>query len=222
VKGPAVPVLLDLALIAVGVGSLLLLRLAGGSMPWGQLMIAVGPDGRPMRARVRWHLWSVSHGEPPWRAALAGLVSIALGGASLMVALPLLVDSLFHAVRVPIILGLALTFVVATACVLVPLGMVVLLRAALDLTARRSSMVGQVVGLRRDTGLFGRSYHLAVQPGDRVLGRGLWAEAFPVNRATFEQLCPGDRVGVEYSPNLRHVYRAWVTEAAARGLSAAR
>jgi hypothetical protein len=217
-----VPVLLDLALIAVGLGSLLLLRLAGGSMPWGHLMIAVGPDGRPMRARVRWHLWSVSHGEPPWRAALAGLLSIALGGASFMVALPWLVNSLFHPVRVPISLGLAVTFVVATACVLVPLGMIVLLRGVLDLVARRSSMVGQVVGLRRDAGLFGRSYHLALQPGDRVLGRTLWAEAFRVNRATFEQLCPGDKVGLEYSPKLRYVYRAWVTESARRGLSAAR
>jgi hypothetical protein len=217
-----VPVLLDVALIAVGLGSLVLLRLAGGSMPWGHLMIAVGPDGRPMRARVRWHLWSVSHGEPPWRAALCGLLSIALGGASFTVALPLLVSSLFHPVRVPISLGLGLTFIVATACVLVPLGMIVLLRGVLDLVARRSSMVGQVVGLRRDTGLFGRSYHLALQPGDRVLGRALWAEAFRVSRATFEQLCPGDRVGIEYSPNLRYVYRAWVTESAGRGLSAVR
>ena len=216
------PILLDLALIAVGLGSLLLLRLAGGSMPWGHLMIAVGPDGRPMRARVRWHLWSVSHGEPPWRAAVAGLLSIALGGTSFMVALPWLVSSLFHPVRVPIGLGLAVTFVVATACVLVPLGMIVLLRGVLDLLARRSSMVGQVVGLRRDSGLFGRSYHLALQPGDRVLGRTLWAEAFRVNRATFEQLCPGDKVGLEYSPKLRYIYRAWVTEAARRGLSAAR
>jgi len=70
------PAVIDLSLVAVALGSLLLLRLAGGSLPWGHLLIAVGPDGRPMRPRVRWHLWSISRGEPPRLAALGGFASV--------------------------------------------------------------------------------------------------------------------------------------------------
>src|ERR1700674_630777 len=66
-------------LVVVAIGVLLLLRLVGGSMPWGQLMIAVGPDGRPMRPRVKWHLWTICRGEPPLMTAALGFVSIVLG-----------------------------------------------------------------------------------------------------------------------------------------------
>ena len=34
----------------------------------------------------------------------------------------------------------------------------------------------------------------------------LWAEAFRVNRRTFDLLRPGDRITVEYSPHLRYVF----------------
>lgn len=200
------PAVIDLAVVAVAVGAILLLRLVGGSLPWGHLLIAVGPDGRPMRPRVKWHLWSVSLGESPRQAAAAGLASMLLGAVSLVAALPWVVQSLFHPVRGPLVV--VLTFIVAVACVLLPLGLSVLVRAALDLAARRCSMVGTVVGLRRDHGLFGRSYHIAVQSGDRVFGRDLWADAFKVDETVFERLSPGDRLSLEYSPHLRFVYAA--------------
>ncbi len=202
------PGVIDLSLlsvVAVALGSVLLLRLAGGSMPWGHLMIAVGKDGRPMRPRVHWHLWSISHGEPPWRAALAGLCSVLLSGAALVVVTPRLVVAVSHPLsyqEIPLLIVIA-----ATAVVLVPTGATVLVRGALDLAARRSSMIGLVVGLRRDVGLLGRSYRVAIQAGDRVMAKRLWAEAFRVDRATFERLSPGDRVSIEYSPHLRHVFR---------------
>ena len=60
--------------------------------------------------------------------------------------------------------------------------------------------------MRRDVGLFGRTYRVAVQAGDRLMTKKLWAEAFRVNRKTFDQLRPGDRITVEYSPHLRYVY----------------
>jgi len=68
-------------------------------------------------------------------------------------------------------------------------------------------MVGLVVGMRRDSGIFGRTYRIAVQAGDRAMAKRLWAESFRVNRATFERLSPGDRISLEYSPRLRYVYQ---------------
>src|SRR5207245_526023 len=94
--GISVPAVIDLSLVAVGLGALVLLRLAGGSLPWGHLSIAVGPDGRPMRPRVKWHLWSVSRGEAPRLAVLAGFASVALGCASLAVTVPRIVQTAFH------------------------------------------------------------------------------------------------------------------------------
>jgi len=104
---------------------------------------------------------------------------------------------------------------VAVSSVLLPLGLTVLVRATLDLAARRSSMAGMVVGMRRDVGMFGRSYRIAVQAGDRGgMAKGLWAESFRVNRAAFERLSPGDRIRVEYSPRLHYVYQALAAERA--------
>jgi hypothetical protein len=100
----------------------------------------------------------------------------------------------------------------AVSTIMVPLGLSVLVRALLDLSARRSSMGGIVVGMRRDNAVFGRTYRIAVQAGDRTMARGLWAESFRVDRPTFERLSPGDRVSVEYSPRLRYVYSAVVSE----------
>jgi len=179
-------------------------------LPWGKLVIAVGPDGRPMRPRVRWHLWSISRGEPPGRAALTGLASLALGCAAAASVGPRLVDSIFRPVSS--IWSMLMIFTVAVSTILIPLGLTVLVRGALDLSSRRSSMVGVVVGLRRDGGLFGRTYRIAVQAGDRAMARGLWAESFRVARPTFEQLSPGDRVSIEYSPRLRYVYSTVVAE----------
>ena len=55
-------------------------------------------------------------------------------------------------------------------------------------------------------GLFGRTYRVAVQAGDRVMTKKLWAEAFRVNRKTFDRLRPGDKITIEYSPHLRYVF----------------
>jgi len=198
--------IIQVAVLAVVVGALLLLRLMGGSMPWGQLTIAVGRDGRPIRPLVKWHLWSISRGESPPRAALGGFASVALGLASLAALGPLLFQSLLR----PLASGTTWLMIVPTAaaCVVTPVGLVVLVRAGLDLLAPRSSMVGAVVSMRRDLGLFGHSYyHIAVQAGDRTLARRLWADSFRVTHSVFERLSPGDRVTVEYSPHLRHVYR---------------
>jgi hypothetical protein len=101
---------------------------------------------------------------------------------------------------------------IALSTLLVPLGLLIMLRGLLDLTARRSSMVGQVVGMRRDNAVFGRTYRIAVQSGDRAMARGLWAESFRVDRATFQRLKPGDRLSVEYSPRLRYVYAIRLAE----------
>jgi hypothetical protein len=207
---PTLPAVIDLSLVAVALGSLLILRLAHGALPWGHLMIAVGPDGRPMRPRVKWHLWSISHGESPRLAAIGGLASVALGCAAAAALGPRLFDSVVHPVN-----SMATTlmiFTIAVSTVLVPLGLSVLIRAALDLTARRSSMVGLVVGMRRDAGVFGRSYRIAVQAGDKAMAKRLWAESFRVNRATFDRLRPGDRVTVEYSPRLSYVYNMVLPE----------
>jgi hypothetical protein len=204
------PAVIDLSLVAVALGSLLILRLAHGALPWGHLMIAVGPDGRPMRPRVKWHLWSISHGESPRLAAIGGLASVALGCAAAAALGPRLFDSVVHPVN-----SMATTlmiFTIAVSTVLVPLGLSVLIRAALDLTARRSSMVGLVVGMRRDAGVFGRSYRIAVQAGDKAMAKRLWAESFRVNRAIFDRLSPGDRVTVEYSPRLFYVYNMVLPE----------
>jgi hypothetical protein len=199
-----VPIIVDLAVIGVAVGALLLLKLVGGSMPWGQLLIAVGPDGRPMRPRVKWQLWSISQGEPPRRALMSGLTACGLGVAAIFAAQPWVAQALFHPIPSPLLL--AITVIVAFACLLVPLGTVVILRALLDLGARRSSMAGRVVGMRRDLGLLGYTYHVAVQAGDPSLAKGMWAESFRVGREAFRQLKPGDRLTVEYSPRLRFVY----------------
>jgi hypothetical protein len=204
------PAVIDLSLVAVALGSLLILRLAHGALPWGHLMIAVGPDGRPMRPRVKWHLWSISHGEPPRLAAIGGLASVALGCAAAAALGPRLFDSVVHPVN-----SMATTlmiFTIAVSTVLVPLGLSVMIRATLDLTARRSSMVGLVVGMRRDAGIFGRSYRIAVQAGDKAMAKRLWAQSFRVNRATFDRLRPGDRVTVEYSPRLFYVYNMALPE----------
>jgi hypothetical protein len=204
------PAVIDLSLVAVALGSLLILRLAHGALPWGHLMIAVGPDGRPMRPRVKWHLWSISHGESPRLAAIGGLASVALGCAAAAALGPRLFDSVVRPVN-----SMATTlmiFTIAVSTVLVPVGLTVMIRAALDLTARRSSMVGLVVGMRRDAGVFGRSYRIAVQAGDKAMAKRLWAESFRVNHAIFERLSPGDRVTVEYSPRLFYVYNMVLPE----------
>src|SRR5207247_10237271 len=93
---PPLPAVIDLSLVAVALGSLLLLRLAHGALPWGHLMIAVGPDGRPMRPRVKWRLWSISRGEPPRLAAIGGLASVALGVAAAAAVCPRLVGAVFR------------------------------------------------------------------------------------------------------------------------------
>ena len=198
------------AVVAVAIGVLLLLRLVGGSMPWGQLMIAVGPDGRPMRPRVKWHLWTICRGEPPLMTAVLGFVSIALGGLAFSIVGPELVE----AVTRPVArwLEYLMMFTLAASGTVVPVGIIVLVRSGLDFAARRCSMVGVVVGMRRDVGLFGRTYRIAVQGGDRVMTKRLWAEAFRVNRATFDQLRPGDRITIEYSPHLRYVYHMVMPE----------
>ena len=212
------PAVIVLALVAVAIASLLLLRLAGGSLPWGQLLIAVGPDGRPMRPRVRWHLWSISRGEPPRLAALGGLASVLLGSASMVAIMPRVAQSVFHPLSS--LLTSALIFTLAMCCILIPTGFVVLLRAGFDLFARRSTMAGMVVGMRRDVGPFGRGYRIALQPGDRLMARGLWAESFRVRRDVFDRLKPGDRITLEYSPRLRFVYSA--TEQASHATPRAR
>jgi hypothetical protein len=204
------PAVIDLSLVAVALGSLLILRLAHGALPWGHLMIAVGPDGRPMRPRVKWHLWSISHGESPRLAAIGGLASVALGCAAAAALGPRLFDSVVHPVNS--MASTLMIFTIAVSTVLVPLGLSVMIRATLDLTARRSSMVGLVVGMRRDAGIFGRSYRIAVQAGDKAMAKRLWAQSFRVNRATFDRLRPGDRVTVEYSPRLFYVYNMALPE----------
>jgi hypothetical protein len=204
------PAVIDLSLVAVALGSLLILRLAHGALPWGHLMIAVGPDGRPMRPRVKWHLWSISHGESPRIATIGGLASVALGCAAAAAIGPRLFDSVVHPVNS--MATSLMIFTIAVSTVLVPLGLSVMIRAILDLTARRSSMVGLVVGMRRDAGVFGRSYRIAVQAGDKAMAKRLWAESFRVNRAIFGRLSPGDRVTVEYSPRLSYVYNMVLPE----------
>ena len=198
------------ALLAVAIGVLLLLRLVGGSMPWGQLTIAVGPDGRPMRPRVKWHLWTICRGEPPLMAAALGFVSIVLGCLAFFIVGPELAEAVTHPVARW--LEYSMMFTLAASFTVVPVGVIVLVRSALDLSARRCSMVGVVVGLRRDVGLFGRTYRVAVQAGDRVLTKKLWAEAFRINRAAFDRMRPGDKITVEYSPHLRYVFNMVLPE----------
>ena len=207
---PPLPAVIDLSLVAVALGSLLILRLAHGALPWGHLMIAVGPDGRPMRPRVKWHLWSISLGEPPRLAAIGGLASVALGCAAAVAVSPRLVESVFRPVNS--IWTTMMVFTLAVSTVLIPLGLSVLVRAVMDIAARRSSMVGLVVGMRRDAGVFGRTYRIAVQAGDRAMAKRLWAESFRVDHATFARLSPGDRINLEYSPRLRYVYHAVLPE----------
>jgi hypothetical protein len=214
---PPLPAVIDLSLVAVALGSLLILRLAHGALPWGHLMIAVGPDGRPMRPKVRWHLWSISRGEPPRLAALGGFASVALGVAAAAAVAPRLVESVFRPISS--FWTTMMIFSLALATILIPLGLSVLVRALLDLTGRRSSMVGLVVGLRRDNGVFGRTYRIAVQAGDRAMARRLWAESFRVDRVTFERLSPGDRVSLEYSPRLRYLYSTVVAEPLKKAVS---
>ncbi|HVS05396.1 MAG TPA: hypothetical protein VHK65_04430 [Candidatus Dormibacteraeota bacterium] len=198
------------AVVAVAIGVLLLLRLVGGSMPWGQLMIAVGPDGRPMRPRVKWHLWTICRGEPPLMTAALGFVSIVLGLLALYFVGPELAEAISHPVARWLVY--LMLFTLGASGTVVPVGVIVLVRSGLDLAARRSSMVGVVVGMRRDVGLFGRTYRVAIQGGDRVMTKRLWAEAFRVNRTTFDRLRPGDRITIEYSPHLRYVYHMVMPE----------
>ena len=198
------------ALVLVAIGVLLLLRLVGGSMPWGQLTIAVGPDGRPMRPRVKWHLWAICRGEPPLMTAVLGGVSIALGFVAVVIVGPELWETVAHPVAPW--LAYVMLFTLAASGTVVPVGIMVLVRSGLDLAARRCSMVGVVVGLRRDVGLFGRTYRVAVQAGDRLMTKKLWAEAFRISPTTFNQLRPGDRITVEYSPHLRYVYNLTLPE----------
>jgi hypothetical protein len=207
---PPMPAVIDLSLVAVALGSLLILRLAHGALPWGHLMIAVGPDGRPMRPRVKWHLWSISRGEPPRLAAVGGFASVALGTVAALAVAPRLVESVFRPVSS--FWTSMMIFTLAASTILIPLGLSVLVRALMDMTGRRSSMVGLVVGLRRDAGIFGRTYRMAVQSGDRAMAKRLWAESFRVDRATFERLSPGDRISLEYSPRLRYVYQTVLPE----------
>jgi len=207
---PPLPAVIDLSLVAVALGSLLILRLAHGALPWGHLMIAVGPDGRPMRPRVKWHLWSISRGEPPRLAAIGGLASVTLGCAAAAAVSPRLVESVFRPVSS--MWTTLMIFTVAVSTILIPLGLSVLVRALMDIAARRSSMMGLVVGMRRDAGIFGRTYRIAVQAGDRAMAKRLWAESFRINRGTFERLSPGDRIGLEYSPRLRYVYQTVLPE----------
>ena len=201
---PPLPAVIELSLVAVALGSLLILRLAHGALPWGHLMIAVGPDGRPMRPRVKWHLWSISQGESPRLAAIGGVASVTLGCAAAVAVGPRLVDSIFRPVNS--LFTSMMIFSLAVSTLLIPIGLSVLVRGVLDLTGRRCSMVGLVVGMRRDNAVFGRTYRIAVQAGDRAMAKRLWAESFRVDRTTFQQLSPGDRVNVEYSPRLRYVY----------------
>ena len=206
----ALPAVIDLSLVAVALGSLLLLRLAHGVLPWGHLMIAVGPDGRPMRPRVKWHLWSISRGEAPRLAVLGGVASVALGSAAALAVAPRLVDSIFRPVSSFWTTMMIITLALST--ILIPLGLSVLLRGVLDIRARRSSMVGTVVGMRRDNAVFGRTYRIAIQAGDRAMAKRLWAESFRVSRQIFDRLSPGDRVSIEYSPRLRYVFSTVVAE----------
>lgn len=201
---PPLPAVIDLSLVAVALGSLLILRLAHGALPWGHLMIAVGPDGRPMRPRVKWHLWSISQGESPRLAVIGGFASLALGCAAATAVAPRLVESIFRPVNS--LFTSMMIFALAVSTLLVPIGLSVLVRGILDLAGRRCSMVGLVVGMRRDNAVLERTYRIAVQAGDRAMARGLMAESFRVDRATFERLSPGDRINVEYSPRLRYVY----------------
>jgi hypothetical protein len=197
-------------LVVVATGVLLLLRLVGGSMPWGQLTIAVGPDGRPMRPRVKWHLWTICRGDPPVLTAAIGSVSVVLGTLAIYFVEPELVEAITH--PEPRWLVYLLMFTLGASGTVVPVGIVVLVRSVLDLVARRSSMMGVVVSMRRDLGLFGRTYRIAVQSGDRMMAKKLWAEAFRVNRKTFDQLQPGDHITIEYSPHLRYVYKMVLPE----------
>jgi len=207
---PPLPAVIYVSLVAMTIGALVLLRLVGGSMPWGQLSIAVGPDGHPMRPRVKWHLWSICRGEPPLMTAALGLLSIVLGCMALFFVGPALVTAVIQSQAHWLVY--VMLFTVGASGTVVPLGIVVLARSAFDLAARRSSMVGVVVGMRRDVGLFGRTYRVAVQAGDRVMTKKLWAEAFRITRATFDKLRVGDRVTIEYSPRLRYVYNMVLPE----------
>jgi hypothetical protein len=149
----------------------------------------------------------MSRGERPRLAALAGLTSSLLSAAAMAAVAPRLAASITQPVNS--LLTSLMIFSVAVSSVLFPLGLTVLVRGLLDLAARRSTMAGLVVGMRRDAGLFGRNYRIAVQAGDRGgMSKGLWAESFRVTRATFDRLSPGDRVTIEYSPRLRYVYSA--------------
>lgn len=197
-------------LVVVATGALLLLRLVGGSMPWGKLTIAVGPDGRPMRPRVKWHLWAICRGEPPAMTAAIGSVSVVLGTLAIYFVGPELAEAITH--PEPRWLVYLLMFTLGASATVVPVGVVVLVRSVLDLASRRASMVGVVVSMRRDIGMFGRTYRVAIQEGDRAMTKKLWAEAFRINRAAFQELQPGDRITIEYSPHLRYVYHMVLPE----------
>src|SRR5437763_15725810 len=117
-------------------------------MPWGQLTIAVGPDGRPMRPRVKWHLWTICRGEPPTLSDALGFISIALGCLACFIVRPELAEAVTHPVARW--LEYSRRFTLAACVTVVPGGVIVLVRSGLDLAARRCSMVDQGVGMLRD------------------------------------------------------------------------
>ena len=137
-------------------------------------------------------------------SAALGFVSITLGCLAVFFVGPELAEAGIHPVARWLVY--LMLFTLGASFTVVPVGVIVLVRSGLDLAARRCSMVGVVVGMRRDVGLFGRTYRVAVQGGDRLLTKKLWAEAFRINHATFDHLRPGDRITIEYSPHLRYVY----------------
>jgi hypothetical protein len=164
-----------------------------------------GPFAERFRHRAR-----LRH-VPPRLAALGGFASMTLSAAAIAAVGPRLAASVTQPVNS--LLTSLMIFTVAVSSIMFPLGLTVLVRAGLDLTARRSSMVGMVVGMRRDIGMFGRSYRIALQAGDRGgMAKGLWAESFRVSHRTFERFSPGDRITVEYSPRLRYVFDASTAE----------
>jgi hypothetical protein len=143
--------------------------------------------------------------------ALFGSVSVVLGSAAIYFVGPELAETIVKP-DPPHWLVYLLLFTLGASGTVVPVGVVVLVRGLLDLAARRSSMVGMVVSMRRDIGLFGRTYRVAIQAGDRMMTKKLWAEAFRISRKDFDRLQPADRITIEYSPHLYYVYSMVLTE----------
>jgi len=91
-------------------------------------------------------------------------------------------------------------------------------RAEMNLLRLRKTLLvcikdAEIIQDGSDIGMFGRSYRIALQAGDRGgMAKGLWAESFRVSHRTFERFSPGDRITVEYSPRLRYVFDASTAE----------